>query len=276
MHAELEKISTDLAVQAQGLQVVDQASAARATEIVLLGKDAIRKIKAFFMPLKHAQDEAKRRLLEQEKIELSKVEPVVNALSSAIAEWRAAEERKRIEAEMKLRRQEEEKKRLEEEALRKVKEAEEAAERERLRLEKENEELRRKELEARRAGDEKALEIIEAKREEIHEEAKKILESVEVATNLAIDEAAKAEVEMGPAQEMPAQPKTAGLAMRDNWDFVIEDEAVVPREYLCVDEVKIGRVVRATKGQITIPGIRVFNRPAMAAVSPRFKRSGGL
>jgi hypothetical protein len=276
MNSEIEKISTDLAVQAHDLRVVDQASANRATQLVLLGKDAIKKIKAFFMPLKQAQDEAKRKLLEREKAELAKVEPIVTTLSSAIAEWRAAEERKRIAAEAEQRRQEAEKRRLEEEALRKAREAEAAAERERLRLERENEDLRRREAEALRAGDEKTLEAIEEKREEIRQEAHEILASVEMATNQAINEAAKAEAAMTPAPVIPIQPKTPGLAMRDNWEFKVEDPSVVPRAYLCVDEKLIGQVVRATKGKITIPGVRIFYRPIMAEVSPRGKKSIGV
>ena len=50
--------------------------------------------------------------------------------------------------------------------------------------------------------------------------------------------------------------KVEGVSFREDWDFEIEDAALIPREYLVPDEKKIRAVVRASKGDIKIPGIK--------------------
>jgi hypothetical protein len=49
-------------------------------------------------------------------------------------------------------------------------------------------------------------------------------------------------------------PKT-NTTFRTVWKFRIVNADLIPQEYLCVDEMKIGAVVRATKGAVTIPGV---------------------
>jgi hypothetical protein len=53
-------------------------------------------------------------------------------------------------------------------------------------------------------------------------------------------------------------PKQDGISGRTNWKYRITDEAVIPREYLSPDPVKIGAVVRAQKSLARIPGIEVY------------------
>lgn len=52
-------------------------------------------------------------------------------------------------------------------------------------------------------------------------------------------------------------PKVKGVASTTTYGFRIVNPSAVPREYWCIDEQKIGRVVRAMRGQITIPGVEV-------------------
>lgn len=56
----------------------------------------------------------------------------------------------------------------------------------------------------------------------------------------------------------PAAPKVEGLSHRSVWKFEVVDKALIPAEYLVVDEKAIGGVVRALKGNTRIPGVRVF------------------
>jgi hypothetical protein len=58
--------------------------------------------------------------------------------------------------------------------------------------------------------------------------------------------------------------KAEGVSFREEWDFEVTNAAVIPREYLSVDEVKIRRVVKAMKGQTNIPGVRAFSKPTAA------------
>ncbi len=60
-------------------------------------------------------------------------------------------------------------------------------------------------------------------------------------------------------------PKVAGIVMREAWKFEVTDPALVPREYLSVDEKKIRAVVQALKGDAKIPGVRVYSEQQVAA-----------
>lgn len=55
-----------------------------------------------------------------------------------------------------------------------------------------------------------------------------------------------------------ATPKVAGISYRDVPKFRIVNEALVPRQYLMVNETAIGAVVRGMKGKVTIPGVEVW------------------
>lgn len=53
-------------------------------------------------------------------------------------------------------------------------------------------------------------------------------------------------------------PKVAGITMQKQWKFRVTDPAKVPRQYLMVDEQKIGAIVRAMKDQANIPGVEIY------------------
>lgn len=62
-----------------------------------------------------------------------------------------------------------------------------------------------------------------------------------------------------------AVPKVQGVSMSKRWTFKIDDETKIPREYLSVDLIKIGAVVRALKDQAKIPGIRIYAEDVVMA-----------
>lgn len=64
---------------------------------------------------------------------------------------------------------------------------------------------------------------------------------------------------------MTEQPKVTGISLREVWRFEVVDATAVPREYLAIDEKKIGQIVRAMKGDTTIPGVRVWAEKQLAA-----------
>lgn len=214
-----------LAQEAQSLVVRDQQTASRATELILVGKEMMKKIRDYFAPLKKAADEAKKKLLDAERAELQKIEPHIEKLQSSLTTWRFEQERKRREAEEAARRAEMEKRRLEEELLRKAEEA-------------------------RRLEEEK-------RKQEGEEAARKAREELE---REALEEAVAKEAQIV-APPIPEKPKTEGLVFRENWNFEIIDESQIPREYLVPDPVKIRKVVQVMKDRTNIPGIRVFNVP---------------
>ena len=112
-----------------------------------------------------------------------------------------------------------------------------------------------------------AREAAEAKRKAEEEERKKLeeqrLQQAIELENAGMKEAAEAVLEtpVVPLVYLPAEPtlpKVNGFKSRTVWKFKIVNESIIPREYLIVDEVKIGQVVRAMKNLTKIPGVEVY------------------
>lgn len=63
-------------------------------------------------------------------------------------------------------------------------------------------------------------------------------------------------------------PKAAGMGFGEAWEWEMVDAALIPREYLTIDNQKIGLLVRALKNkeqaERQIPGIRVFSKPKVS------------
>jgi len=110
---------------------------------------------------------------------------------------------------------------------------------ERRRLE---EERRRKEEEERRLQ-----EAIEAEEKGDKKKAEKI-----------INETAEEEKNNKPAVVIPEKPKLDNIHSRIDYDFEIVDLKAIPRTYMIPNEPLIRRVVKASKGKIDIPGIKVI------------------
>uniref|UniRef100_A0A6M3Y0R7 Uncharacterized protein n=2 Tax=viral metagenome TaxID=1070528 RepID=A0A6M3Y0R7_9ZZZZ len=67
-------------------------------------------------------------------------------------------------------------------------------------------------------------------------------------------------------QEVPTTIKTevGTTGQRDNWKWEVQDINQVPREYLMINVGMLTPIVKASKGKIVIPGIRIFNEPILA------------
>ena len=103
----------------------------------------------------------------------------------------------------------------------------------------------------------------EAEQKRLQEaEAKKLL--AKAAKTKDADK--KAELQAQADATMMAAPvaavetvKVEGLSTVTNWSFELIDQAKLPPEYTMPDEVKIGKVVRATQGTLAIPGVRIYS-----------------
>ena len=62
-----------------------------------------------------------------------------------------------------------------------------------------------------------------------------------------------------------APPVAKGISAVDEYHFEVIDASLVPADYRKVDEEKIGRVVKAMKGEIEIPGVRVWKTKSVRA-----------
>jgi len=68
----------------------------------------------------------------------------------------------------------------------------------------------------------------------------------------------KVETTIQKMADTPAPPKLEGTTIRRIPQWTLINLANVPREYLMLDSVKIGAMVRASKGTVKIPGIEVY------------------
>lgn len=114
------------------------------------------------------------------------------------------------------------------------------AEEERKRQEEEN----RLRLEAQKAEEERRLEeAIQLSSEGLKEEAEAVLESPQPIVMPTVEK---------------TTPKADMRLYRKVWKYRIINEALIPREYLKPDEIKIGGIVRALKSKCKIDGIQVY------------------
>ena len=84
--------------------------------------------------------------------------------------------------------------------------------------------------------------------------------AAESAGNQAQADAILAEpVVVAPAFVPKAVPKIeGGPVYREIWKVRVVDAALIPREYLIVDEQKLGQMARALKGAMRVPGVEAY------------------
>lgn len=127
-------------------------------------------------------------------------------------------------------------------------------------------ERRRREEQARLDGEQREREAAEAARLRKEAEDRQLAEA-EAALEIGDADLAEAIVSAPTLVELPPPAPVivpssiapvSGASTRTTWKFRIVNAALIPREYLAVDEVKIGGVVRAMKGETKIPGVEAF------------------
>lgn len=124
-----------------------------------------------------------------------------------------------------------------------------AYDREQERIRREEEE-RQREI-ARKAEEERKLrEAEQAEKEGRTEEAQAIIEEPVYVPPVVLEK---------------TTPKVSGISKQTIWKFRIVDQNKIPREYMMPDQVKIGGVVRATKGSIQISGVEIYSEDIVKA-----------
>lgn len=100
------------------------------------------------------------------------------------------------------------------------------------------------------------------------EEERRLEQAVEleaVGMKAEADQVLAAPVQV--AVPVQAQTKAAGISFREIWKFSVENLSIVPREYLQLDEKKVGAIVKAMKGQTAIPGIKAYSETTTATTT---------
>lgn len=70
---------------------------------------------------------------------------------------------------------------------------------------------------------------------------------------------------VAPAPVAPAVAQVQGVTTREDWDFRIVDDSLIPREYLLVNEQALRAVAKSTKGRARIPGVEFYPKQVVAA-----------
>jgi hypothetical protein len=116
---------------------------------------------------------------------------------------------------------------------------------------------------ARKAEEDRLREI--ARKEEEERQLQAAIEAEQNGSKEEAEEIISAPVQAAPVVVPKTVPKVAGISQRENWKFRIVDEKKIPREFLKVDEVKIGSYVRAMKSAGNIPGVEIYNEATIGA-----------
>lgn len=119
---------------------------------------------------------------------------------------------------------------------------------------------RQEEERQRREAEEKARQ----EREALEERARSAAAKGRTEQAQELSTRASAVVAEAPAL---APARAAGIAFGEEWKFWVDDPNLVPDEFWILDQAKIGRVVRALKGDAKIPGVRIWSEPRVSARS---------
>jgi len=111
------------------------------------------------------------------------------------------------------------------------------------------------------------IKMEELKRKKQEEEAEKERERLKKEAedkkweenDKAVEEIEEKIKEVAPSQQaVQTIDKVVGLGIKRTWKFRIIDATLVPREYLSINEVEIGKTVRSNKELTSIPGIQAY------------------
>jgi hypothetical protein len=116
---------------------------------------------------------------------------------------------------------------------------------------------------ARKAEEDRLREI--ARKEEEERQLQAAIEAEQNGSKEEAEEIISAPVQAAPVVVPKTVPKVAGISQRENWDFEIVSESLLPRQYLMPNLVAIRQVVRGLKGNANIPGVKVFKTSSIAA-----------
>jgi hypothetical protein len=216
-----------LAEQAKAVVIADDLGYTAAADLLLAIKAMRTKILNFMSPMIEAAHQAHQAALDAKKAADKPLADAETHVKGEMSRYYVAQEKAKREAE---------------EVARKA--AEEAR--------KAEEERRRKEMEmlAEAAALENAGKT---------EAAEKIMMDMAKAVDAVVEKI------LPDSSPPPPLPKAEGTAIREIWKFRIADPAIIPREYLLIDEIKIGKVVRAMKGETRIAGVEVYAEKEVAA-----------
>lgn len=119
------------------------------------------------------------------------------------------------------------------------------------------------ELERKRREAEEAAKKAEEERQRLEEENLKKAKTLEAAGYYEDAENLKSEIPTPAPIDIPSSPKLEGTSISKIVKWRIKDFSQIPRDYLMIDSAKITKAVKASKGEIRIPGIEVYTEDSV-------------
>ena len=217
---EIETTTKSLASRLSQSAVTDLGSLEQAVLDRQAIGDAIKRVQEFFAPFKQMAHRLHKALCDRENEILAPLQRVDVAKRTAISDYKAAQDRIRAARERELADQ------------------------------------RRREEEARAAADAAQLEAAG-----MHAEASAVLEEAIAAPAavVVLTDETKAVEGLKFTRRWCWRFSGGPQAIKDTPPAILERTMqLIPREFLCVDEKKVGAYVRSMKGTAKIPGLDVY------------------
>lgn len=117
------------------------------------------------------------------------------------------------------------------------------------------------------------LKLLKSLEDRVKDKIAKAVEGAYDRQRVALTQAAQASMEgdteaAAEAMMEAAQAELApvdGLSLRHTWDFEVTDVNLIPPEYMVIDSAAIKSAIRATEGEVEIPGIKVVRKTSVAS-----------
>ena len=259
MGTELLTVEPDFAEQvspwvtwANALAISTLQHYSEAAEQLKAIKALTKEIEGSYGPLKQKASEAHRAIVAEEKRQLAPLVSAEATCKRAMLTYHAAEEATRLAEQRRLQA-----------------EADERARKEREKIEQAAAKQRQVEAEARAKADQARREAEQAS----EADRKRLLAQADAADRKAAAAAVKQDVQAEKAAAIVAPvitvasqaPKANGIATRKVWKARVVNAALVPREFLVIDEKKLDGYAKAMKGTTKVDGVEFYEENVMSA-----------
>lgn len=122
------------------------------------------------------------------------------------------------------------------------------------------------ELERKRREAEEAARKAEEERKRLEDEKLRLaIEAEEKGESQKAEEILNEKIPETKPIPIIEKPKLEGVSIRKIPKWRVTDEKLIPREFMMIDSAKITNLVRATKGEIGIPGIEIYFEDSVAS-----------
>lgn len=254
---EQEQITTEVQTvteTAKGMQVASPEQYQGAADYLKAVKAAQKKVADHFGPMKEAAHKAWKTITAQESATLAPLTEAEGVLKRNILAYQQAQEAIR----------QAEQRRLQAEADARARVARERAEAAAAKQRAIEAEQRRIAEEAQRVAEQASA----AERARLQSEAAAAQRKADAAAEKAAAKEDAAAAVVAPVVTVAAAtPVISGQSIRKTWRARVVNAAMVPREWLVVNEKALDAFAKATKGAVAVAGVEMYEETSLASSS---------